>query len=76
MREVALAGEDVSSLAAVVRGGFYPYVVLAGGGGESVPLLAGRVPVDGAAAAYVCERFTCQLPVTGVEELTKALQTE
>ena len=75
VREVALAGDDVSELAAVVRSGYFPHVVLAGGGGDAVPLLQGRVPVDGRAAAYVCERFTCDLPVTSVEELTKSLQT-
>ena len=71
---MALAGDDVGELAAVVRGGFYPHVVLAGGGGSAVPLLAGREPVDGQAAAYVCERFTCELPVTRAEELAKSLQ--
>jgi uncharacterized protein YyaL (SSP411 family) len=73
VREVALAGDDVSDLARVVRGGFWPYVVLAGGDGP-VPLLEGRAPVDGQAAAYVCRHFTCQLPVTSAEELTKSLQ--
>ena len=72
---MALAGDDVSELARVVRGGYYPHVVLAGGGGDAVPLLAGRGPVDGRAAAYVCERFTCHLPVTEREELAKSLQT-
>ena len=66
-------GDDVRELAAVVRGGFHPHVVLAGGAGD-VPLLEGRTPVDGQAAAYVCERFTCQLPVTSAEELAKSLQ--
>ena len=33
VREVALAGDDVSDLARVVRGGFWPYTVLAGGDG-------------------------------------------
>jgi uncharacterized protein YyaL (SSP411 family) len=75
VREVALAGDDVSELARVVRGGFWPYVVLAGGDGDAVPLLEGRVPVDGRAAAYVCRHFTCQLPVTSAEELTQSLQS-
>jgi uncharacterized protein YyaL (SSP411 family) len=73
VREVALVGDDVRELAAVVRGGFHPHVVLAGGAGD-VPLLAGREPVDGQAAAYVCERFTCQRPVISTEELAKSLQ--
>jgi uncharacterized protein YyaL (SSP411 family) len=72
VREVALAGEDVVSLARVVRGGYFPYVVLAGGSGD-IPLLRDRVPVDGKAAAYVCERFTCQLPVTTTEDLIRSL---
>jgi uncharacterized protein YyaL (SSP411 family) len=75
VREVALAGDDVSELASVVHRGYFPHLVLAGGGGDAVPLLAGRTPVDGHAAAYVCERFTCELPQTNVEEFTKALQT-
>ena len=33
-------------------------------GGEEFPLLAGRPLVDGAPAAYVCRRFTCDAPVT------------
>jgi uncharacterized protein YyaL (SSP411 family) len=39
----------------------------------AVPLLAGRTPVDGQAAAYVCERFACQRPVTTPEELEALL---
>ncbi len=74
VREVALAGDDVTPLARVVRGAFLPHVVLAGGGGD-VPLLEGRVPIEGHAAAYVCERFACGLPLISSEELAKALQT-
>ena len=74
VREVALAGDDVSALARVVRAGVLPYVVLAGGDGD-VPLLRDRDPVDGRPAAYVCERFTCQLPLLSGEDLAKALQT-
>jgi uncharacterized protein YyaL (SSP411 family) len=73
VQEVALAG-DADELASVVRRGFYPHVVLAGGGGSAVPLLAGREPVDGSPAAYVCQRFTCGLPVTRAQELANLLQ--
>ena len=73
VREVALAGDEPTPLARVVRTEFRPYVVLAGGSGP-IPLLEGRTPVDGQAAAYVCERFTCGLPVTTPEELANALQ--
>ena len=40
---------------------------------HGVPLLEGRGLVDGRAAAYVCERFTCQAPVTSVAALLAAL---
>jgi uncharacterized protein YyaL (SSP411 family) len=69
VREVAIApgaGDEAgaAALARVVRGAFRPHVVLAGGPPDGVPLLAGRGPVDGRAAAYVCERFTCRAPVS------------
>jgi uncharacterized protein len=38
-----------------------------------VPLLKGREPVDGHAAAYVCEHFICQAPVTTTDDLAAAL---
>jgi uncharacterized protein YyaL (SSP411 family) len=75
VKEVALVGEDVRGLERVVRGRFRPHIVLAGsnGDGEVVPLLEGREPVDGRAAAYVCERFACQRPVTEPDELEALL---
>jgi uncharacterized protein len=78
-REVALVGEHVRALAAVVRSRFHPTIVLAGmapGDAEAesaVPLLSGRGPVDGKPAAYVCENFACNLPVTTPEELAQQL---
>jgi uncharacterized protein YyaL (SSP411 family) len=77
-REVALAGDHdgVAALAAVVREELRPHLVLAGGSGDgptAVPLMEGRGPVDGRAAAYVCERFACLRPVTGPDELRALL---
>jgi hypothetical protein len=77
-REVALAGDagEVAALATVVHEAFRPHVVLAagpGGGDTAVPLMEGRTPVEGRAAAYVCERFACLRPVTGPDELRALL---
>jgi uncharacterized protein len=73
VREVALVGPDLAPLERVVRATFRPHVVLAGGEPDGVPLLDGREPVDGRAAAYVCERFVCRRPVTEPEELAALL---
>jgi uncharacterized protein len=74
-KEVALIGEDLSELAAVVRSGHRPHLVLAGGpeGSDSPPLLADRPSVDSKPTAYVCEHFACQAPVTTPEHLVELL---
>jgi uncharacterized protein YyaL (SSP411 family) len=68
VQEVAVlgSGPGFDALVSVVRGAYRPHVVLAGGVSDdgAVPLLAGRSPIDGAAAAYVCEGFICKAPVT------------
>jgi uncharacterized protein len=69
VREVALVGVGYEPLERVIREAFRPNVVLAGGEPDGVPLLAGREPVDGRAAAYVCERFSCRRPVTEPDDL-------
>ncbi|HET7121643.1 MAG TPA: thioredoxin domain-containing protein [Solirubrobacterales bacterium] len=70
-REVALVGEGLGELAAVVRERPAFHLVLAGGpeGAEQPPLLSGRTTVEGRPAAYVCENFACQLPTTDPQEL-------
>ena len=75
---MALAGDaaGVAALAAVVREARRPHIVLAGGPGEgptAVALMEQRAPVDGRAAAYVCERFGCRRPVTEPDQLRALL---
>ena len=83
VREVALVapsnGADGSArldeLAGVVRSAHRPHVVLAGGpeGSERPELLRERPAVEGKPAAYVCQHFTCQAPVTEPTELAAQL---
>jgi len=83
-REVAIVGDPAdpgrAALIAVVRERQRTDVVLAVGDGNpdgeaacTVPLLADRPLVDGRASAYVCERFSCQAPVTSAQELRALL---
>ncbi len=75
VKEVAIVGPqpEADELLRVVRDGYRPHLVLATGRADGVPLLEGREPVDGRAAAYVCEHFVCQAPVTAPDELAAAL---
>jgi uncharacterized protein len=73
--EVALVGDELGDLAAVVREKPLFHQVLAAGpeGTEQPPLLANRTTVDGQPAAYVCRNFTCQLPLTDAQRLRAEL---
>jgi uncharacterized protein YyaL (SSP411 family) len=80
-RELALVGSgaDLAALERVARGALRPRLVLAGrrddgaGARSAVALLEGRSPVDGRAAAYLCERFACRAPVTAPDDLEALL---
>jgi uncharacterized protein YyaL (SSP411 family) len=82
-REVAVIGDpdgpDTRRLVEQVWGRFMPNRVLATAApddrsaSDAIPLLSGRTTVNGRAAAYVCERFVCQRPVTDPEELAGQL---
>ena len=74
-REVAIVGPDPQPLLDIVRATYRPRIVLAGGAQatDEVPLLAGREPLGGRAAAYVCERFACRRPVSEPAELSALL---
>ncbi|MDV6011521.1 thioredoxin domain-containing protein [Haloechinothrix sp. LS1_15] len=77
--QVAVVGTDAAerdelraTAAGEVHGGA---VVLAGEpDAEGVPLLADRPTVDGRPAAYVCQGYVCERPVTTPAELSAALQ--
>jgi uncharacterized protein len=74
-KEVALIGDDLGQLAAVVRSRHLPHLVLAGGpeGSTAPALLDERPAADGKPTAYVCEHFACQAPVTAPEQLADLL---
>jgi uncharacterized protein len=83
-KEVAVIGdpsdERTRRLVAEVWKRYLPSAVLAVGrpddaeAADAVPLLADRPLVDGKPAAYVCERFTCQRPVTEPSDLASQLE--
>jgi uncharacterized protein YyaL (SSP411 family) len=75
VREVALVGDRLDDLTAVLRSEFRPHLVAAGGseGTDRPELMQGRATVEGRPAAYVCENFTCRMPVTNPDELRSEL---
>jgi len=81
-KEIAIVGkkdsEDTQRLLRTIHGIFLPHRIIAfidpesaepSRLSENIPLLAGRKLVNGKAAVYICENFTCKLPVTSPEEL-------
>ncbi|MGZ4466299.1 MAG: thioredoxin domain-containing protein, partial [Nocardioides sp.] len=70
---VGPAGPERDALAARARRAPGAVVVVADGPRDDVPLLSGRTPVGGRAAAYVCRHQVCERPVTDVAALDEAL---
>jgi uncharacterized protein YyaL (SSP411 family) len=70
--EIVLAGprESLDPMLRVIRSRFLPNAVVMLASEASLPMPA----VGGAATAYVCENFACQLPVTATGQLEKLLQ--
>ena len=82
-KEIAVVGDPddraTGALLDAVRRRYLPNVVVAAAApddtdaAKAVPLLEARETVDGRPAAYVCERFVCQRPVTDPDELAAQL---
>ncbi|MBI1391025.1 MAG: DUF255 domain-containing protein [bacterium] len=83
-REIVLAAESEEDLRAYQRAIFarfipsrvvlYAYPAARDTLGEISELLDGKTSMNGKPAAYVCRDFTCQQPVTSVEELEALLE--
>ncbi|MDE2781238.1 MAG: thioredoxin domain-containing protein [Chloroflexota bacterium] len=87
-KEIAIFGcgdESSEKLLEAVYGRYLPNRVLVGvdlsaqsqedaAVAEDLPLLEGRGLVNGRAAAYVCQNYVCQLPVTEAEALAEQLE--
>jgi hypothetical protein len=77
-KEVAVVG-DSAALRRAATEPFAPNAVYAFAAGaddpalERIPLLTGKATANGAAAAYVCERFACRAPTSDPDELRAAL---
>ncbi|MBI2434604.1 MAG: thioredoxin domain-containing protein [Candidatus Hydrogenedentes bacterium] len=83
VREIAIVGraddDATRALLSVVRARFLPRKIVARAEGPmegeaSLPLLSGRTLVEGKAAAFVCENYTCKLPVTETAALEDMLR--
>ncbi len=79
--EVVIAGganeESTQRMLVTLRSRFLPNVVIllhaedqeGRAIEELIPLVKDQTQIEGKATAYVCQNFTCQMPVTGVEEM-------
>ena len=84
--EIVIAGDPNSQsardLVKVVRGKFLPRSLILIHPPDQlgleieklVPFLVDQKPLNGKSTAYVCQNYTCNLPVTSMAELEKLLQ--
>ena len=80
-QEIAIVGDpaqpETQALLQVVRSRYLPNTVVALKKPEAesiLPLFEGRGLVNGKPAAYVCENYACQLPVTDAAALAELLE--
>ena len=77
VQEFAVVGDNPEQVLAVLRQGFRPRKVVAWKGSQTraatIPLLEGKTS-QGGVTTYICQDFTCQAPVVGVEALRRELE--
>ncbi|GAA1605171.1 thioredoxin domain-containing protein [Kribbella sancticallisti] len=74
--EIAIVGESGELLRTALKDAPWGTAVVSGEpGADDVPLLAGRDLVGGQPAAYVCQKFTCRLPVVLPEDLRREVDS-
>ncbi|RZT19998.1 hypothetical protein EV649_3138 [Kribbella sp. VKM Ac-2569] len=71
--EIAIAGNAPELLRVAFADAPWGTPIASGAPGSAVPLMAGRDLVGGLPAAYVCQKFTCRLPVRLPEHLRREL---
>jgi len=79
VKEVAVIGPRGNELERQVLDRYLPNFIIAisdDPSNDGTPLINGKTTLDGKAAAYVCENFACQRPVTEVAELRKLLRVD
>ncbi|MPZ70161.1 MAG: DUF255 domain-containing protein [Actinobacteria bacterium] len=79
--EIVILGPSAEPLLDVVRERYRPNKILIAPDDAAdlegvTPLVEGRGPVEGKAAAYVCHRGVCLLPVTDPEALREQLKSD
>ncbi len=77
VKEIAIIGDpsekDTRALLQAIYEMYLPNKVVACGKKGGAFLLDDKAQINGVATAYVCENFTCELPVTSVDDLISRL---
>jgi uncharacterized protein YyaL (SSP411 family) len=71
--EIAIVGDSDELLRVALTESVWGTAVVRGAPGLDVPVMTGRDLLDGRPAAYVCQKFTCRLPVVLPEDLRREL---
>ena len=74
---VVIVGNDVQEMIRVSNELYMPnrFVLISSKQAETIPLLKGKVSLDGKATAYVCSGRTCSAPITSVDQLCAELNS-